>query len=316
MAGKRNSFCYLVEVLNWEKYNPNEKVNWFRCEAGIVRHPSYTNLSHGAKLGVLWLLCRRAETGPNRIANDNQGLLKDALSNPQGSLKEQRSVLQVSPKEFSSATHVKLQSVLRVLEELKNAGWIQLHNAEPSRVDINNNIISVLKTRNETERDVTIGSPEEPNGASKPEAGQLTMDNPPVVAAAPPATFEKPKKAKKPEPSPEIKELRHRTWAAYEAAYLKVWKKSPVRNAPVNAQIAKLVERLGKDAPAVIEFYCKHRKGFYVQACHPVSLCLRDAEGLHTQWANQRPITDATMKQFQTQEHYNEQLGKIERGEL
>jgi hypothetical protein len=75
-------------------------------------------------------------------------------------------------------------------------------------------------------------------------------------------------------------------WTAYAEAYKERYSVDPVRNAKVNAQIAKLVGRLGADeAPGVARAYIANRNGLYVAAKHCVDLLLRDAEKLRTEWA-------------------------------
>lgn len=76
------------------------------------------------------------------------------------------------------------------------------------------------------------------------------------------------------------------TWSAYSEGYRSRYGTDPVRNATVNGQIAQLVKRLGSEAPLVVEFYLSQNRAFYLQSCHPIGLCLKDAEALRTQWAN------------------------------
>lgn len=84
-------------------------------------------------------------------------------------------------------------------------------------------------------------------------------------------------------------------WAAYAGAYFARYGTPPVRNALVNTQCKKLVQRLGGDAAiAVVRFYVAHSNAFYVQKAHPLGLCLSDAEGLHTQWKKQIVITQSS----------------------
>jgi hypothetical protein len=65
-----------------------------------------------------------------------------------------------------------------------------------------------------------------------------------------------------------------------------------VRNAKVNAILAKLVDRVGEaEAPAVASYYVTHNGQQYVQAGHPVELLLRDAEKLAMEWRTGRQIT-------------------------
>lgn len=86
-------------------------------------------------------------------------------------------------------------------------------------------------------------------------------------------------------------------WNAYSQAYEKRYGVPPVRNRKVNGQLAQVVERLGQEAPAVATFYLGHNKGLYVSSRHCVDLLLRDAEGLRTEWATGRKVTDTEARQ-------------------
>jgi hypothetical protein len=88
------------------------------------------------------------------------------------------------------------------------------------------------------------------------------------------------------------------TWEAYSGAYYDRYGTEPVRNRTVNSQLASLVSRLGeKEAPHVAAFYVRHPDQFYVRAKHPVSLLLRDCEGLRTEWATGRQVTTTEARQ-------------------
>ena len=81
-------------------------------------------------------------------------------------------------------------------------------------------------------------------------------------------------------------------WAAYAGAYEERYDVPPVRNAKSNAIVDQLVKRLGAtEAPAVAAFYCRVAKWSYVETKHPLTLLLRDAEGIRTEWATNRPGT-------------------------
>lgn len=105
-------------------------------------------------------------------------------------------------------------------------------------------------------------------------------------------------------------------WEAYQTAYHTRYLKDPVRNATVNKQVVNLSKRLGKDAIEVVKFYVDHNKGFYVEKCHPIGLCLSDAEALHTQWFRGRSITRNDVRQFEANDHVRSQLERIAKGEL
>lgn len=89
------------------------------------------------------------------------------------------------------------------------------------------------------------------------------------------------------------------TWTAYSTAYQNRYQVEPVRNAQVNAILAKLVSRLGShDAPQVAAYYLTHDRAQYVTAKHAVSLLLRDAEGLRTEWATGSHTTEDKARQL------------------
>lgn len=88
------------------------------------------------------------------------------------------------------------------------------------------------------------------------------------------------------------------TWEAYATAYKRVYGVEPVRNARVNAQILGFVKRVGAaESPAIAAFYLTHRRGLYVSSKHATDLLLRDAEGLRTEWATGRKVTDTAARQ-------------------
>lgn len=102
-----------------------------------------------------------------------------------------------------------------------------------------------------------------------------------------------------------------RVWERYKSAYLDRYKTEPVRNATTNSQLAQLVKRLGGEAACnVAEFYVWHNDQFYVRARHPPGLLLRDAEGLHTQWATG---VRATADEAKNLEQRDNRIGQFER---
>ena len=87
-------------------------------------------------------------------------------------------------------------------------------------------------------------------------------------------------------------------WKAYDEAYQQRYGVPPVRNAKVNGMMARFVERVGaEEAPGIAGFYVGHSKGLYVSSRHCVDLLLRDAEGLRTEWATGRKLTDTEARQ-------------------
>ncbi len=119
-------------------------------------------------------------------------------------------------------------------------------------------------------------------------------------------------------PSPaERTEINRLAWTAYIAAYKKRHNHDPTRNKTVNAQMANFVRRVGgADAPGIAAFYVAHNDFLYVKSMHPVSLMLRDAEGLRTQWLNNRAVTSADARQTETSDRFRSQIERIKAGEV
>jgi uncharacterized protein YdaU (DUF1376 family) len=83
-------------------------------------------------------------------------------------------------------------------------------------------------------------------------------------------------------------------WQAYRQAYAEVWKVEPVRNSRVNADLCRLVDRLGAAvAPLVAGFYPTHQRPLYVTARHPTNLLVRDAEALRTDYLTGQTTANA-----------------------
>lgn len=113
-----------------------------------------------------------------------------------------------------------------------------------------------------------------------------------------------PEPEREPEPKPEPNQLQPaenppaapltaRVWDSYSAAYKRRYGAEPVRNAKVNGQLSQLVKRLGSDeAPGVAAWYVASNNRFYVQKRHTVDCLLSDAEGLRTEWATNRRVTE------------------------
>jgi hypothetical protein len=83
-------------------------------------------------------------------------------------------------------------------------------------------------------------------------------------------------------------------WAAYAEAYEQRYRIQPIRDAQMNAKLAAFVKRVGReDAPHIARFYLTHDGRQYVQRQHPVGFLLSDCEGLRTQWAQGRTVTES-----------------------
>lgn len=78
------------------------------------------------------------------------------------------------------------------------------------------------------------------------------------------------------------------TWERYRKAYEKKYGVTPIRDRIVNANLCKLVDRLGSDAPAVAEFYVTLVDPLYIRAKHSTNLLVLNAEALRTEYLTSR----------------------------
>ncbi|OEC43223.1 hypothetical protein A7D27_09995 [Pseudomonas sp. 1D4] len=90
-----------------------------------------------------------------------------------------------------------------------------------------------------------------------------------------------------------------RTWANYAIAYRNRHKTWPVWNATVGGMLGKLVDRLGQaDAPKVAAFFVlRVNDASVLRGCHSLKALLGNAEGYHTQWKTENPITHTQARQ-------------------
>lgn len=78
-------------------------------------------------------------------------------------------------------------------------------------------------------------------------------------------------------------------WQAYSEAHAARYGTEPPRGQKVNGQLANLLKQISaEEAPAVAAHYVGRDDKFYVDACHPVDLLLRDCVKLRTQWKTGR----------------------------
>lgn len=120
----------------------------------------------------------------------------------------------------------------------------------------------------------------------------------------------------KPPAPPTNLELNRKIWEAYSLAYLNRYGTEPVRNAPVNAKIKQIGQRIGNDGPAVAAFYVKHNKQFYVTNMHSVGLFLSDCEALRTQWATGNAMTNKQAQQIDASATTAQLLRDVREGKI
>lgn len=97
--------------------------------------------------------------------------------------------------------------------------------------------------------------------------------------------------------TPTALDIKSQTRAYYHEAYVARWGAPPLWDKKANSLIVLIVQRLGKIAPAVAQFYLLSNRGLYVSAKHDLTLLLRDANALQTEWATGRQSSDTESRQ-------------------
>lgn len=157
------------------------------------------------------------------------------------------------------------------------------------------NDASAMPKQDKTKQDKTRQDKTEPSSLY---AGHSDEPNAPasLFPEAPSLSPLKPRRKPKADPAPTT--AAGQVWLAYRDAYQSAYGQEPVRNAKVNAQCSQLVARLGAEgALAVVRFYLSHQGRFYVQTCHALGPCLKDAEALHTQMLAGHRVTSTEAQQ-------------------
>ena len=283
-----------VEIVNWDKYNPRSEAkawSWFRMQNGFFTDPDFHDVDETAKLVFLYLLCERSETAKEtfkvnpRLAatllgsNTTVGAVEAAILNLVDIGK-----IKVHDEPSRTHKHADVRERTPTRADVRERTHTKSDAILPFPTDGRTDETDVTDVTNETRRDGT----DETNGSAD------------LLPEARPA----PRKARAPTGGSEV-------WAAYAAAYEARYGHAPVRNARTNAQCSQLVGRLGLEAAVnVVRFYLTHQGRFYVQTCHALGACLKDAEGLHTQMLAGVRVTGSDAQQ---QDRRQATLGAFER---
>lgn len=94
--------------------------------------------------------------------------------------------------------------------------------------------------------------------------------------------------------------IREVFWERFDPAYAARYQGATLpRNAKVNSQVKQLVQRLGKEAPAVGYFYVTQvNDQRVVNDQHSLDLLVKNAEGYRTQWFTGRAMTQGRARQI------------------
>lgn len=98
---------------------------------------------------------------------------------------------------------------------------------------------------------------------------------------------------------PSYEKIRATFWERFDQAYQQKYGATLPRNAKTNSQVKALIQRLGKEAPAVACFYVANvTEPRVLMASHTLDFLLLNAEGYRTQWIAGRAMTAGRARQI------------------
>jgi hypothetical protein len=97
--------------------------------------------------------------------------------------------------------------------------------------------------------------------------------------------------------------LGSQVWRAYAETFHEVHGVPPTLNVQdadevkaTRAMCAKIARRVGEDAPAVAEFYVRHKDQFLVREAHPLEMLVQKAKRMHKEWRTGCAVTTTTAR--------------------
>lgn len=108
-----------------------------------------------------------------------------------------------------------------------------------------------------------------------------------------------------------------RVFDSYAAAHVLRYKLEPNRNARSMSLCKAIVQRIGvDDAILTTYFYLKHSDAQYLRTKHDLGLLLKDCEKLNMERVTNTRISTAHARGQEEKDFAQQQLDRIERGEL
>lgn len=272
-----------IQILNWAERHPRKdyrNLPWVRIDTKLPQSRKLSKGSVETKWTYVALICLAGQENKQGKIPFDPEWIADFVKISVDSLKEQLLVLQA----FSLVALD--DEALKLCQENHTNG----SRTDPYRFR------SLRNERNVTERnernDCEHGLPRTDHEQTCTDHEQKALDKP---------AGEKPVKRKR---SPADKTNTAKVFDAYSAAYAKRYGEAPPRNAKSMGICSHFLGRIPADeAPLVAEFYVSHSDSWYVRQLHPLTLMLKDAEKLRTEWKRGHQMNAGTARQVELQAH-------------
>lgn len=124
--------------------------------------------------------------------------------------------------------------------------------------------------------------------------------SPPAAGGLPVVLSEEQQQGQGEHKEPSYERIREVFWERFDPAYAARYQGATLpRNTKVNSQVKQLIQRLGREAPAVAYFYVTSvNEQRAVISQHSLDILLKNAEGYRTQWFTGRSITVGQARQI------------------
>lgn len=125
-------------------------------------------------------------------------------------------------------------------------------------------------------------------------------NSPPAAGGSPCMLSEQQQTGQEEHKEPSYERIREVFWERFDPAYAARYQGATLpRNTKVNSQVKQLIQRLGREAPAVAYFYVTSvNEQRAVMSQHSLDILLKNAEGYRTQWFTGRSITAGQARQI------------------
>lgn len=231
-----------------------------------------------------------------------------------------------SHKRLATECGMSLSTLKRCIDKLEAAGLLTIEHREQNGVSLPNQYHLHLDASSQrtypVQKQKVVGSNlwggvcsqqtdgsvqaelQTSNNNQEDKPGSITSpggENSPPAAGGLPAVLSEQQQADQDEhKEPTYERIREVFWERFDPAYAARYQGATLpRNTKVNSQVKQLIQRLGKEAPAVAYFYVTSvNEQRAVMSQHSLDILLKNAEGYRTQWFTGRSITAGQARQI------------------
>lgn len=231
-----------------------------------------------------------------------------------------------SHKRLATECGMSLSTLKRCIEKLEISGLLTIEHRELNGVSLPNQYHLHLEVRSQRPPSVQkkkgvgsnlpggVGSQvadgsvqaelQNSNNNQEDKPGSITItggdNSPPADGGLPGVLSEEQQEDPNEHKEPSYEKIRTVFWERFDPAYAARYQGATLpRNTKVNSLVKQLIQRLGKEAPAVACFYVTSvNEPRATMSQHSLDILVKNAEGYRTQWMTGRAMTQGRARQI------------------